>query len=295
MNRKIFTLLSLLFISHISSAQELDTSVVFELEKCQQQNLSSWKHPTGKILEDAEAKIKAVFLCNKTYPVFVADFPYDPMSDETSSFFFSFYDQLLKANAGWPYSIVSDDKFVIHVKPEGTGIALNYDELDERSVPWGVNSFLQEIKDCFNHPDGSVKLQDGLVDFYIDQFCKRRSKVLPVINDAVSQLIGWKMQYLIFQAGTDVNSQSLILVDIMNHSRVFTLNIEGDPKFGGSEIIYFSPLSRKPKESECESQATDITDWKSNQFSVGIAQQKVFDILTGKIHELDQFRCFAMQ
>jgi hypothetical protein len=135
MHRKIFILLC--FISPLSIAGEPDTTLVFELEKCERKNISSWKHPTRTVLEDAEAKIKAVYLCNKTYPVFVADFPYDPMSDETSSFFYSFYDKLLQANASWPYSIISDDKFVIHIKPEGTGIALDYDEFNENIIkPW---------------------------------------------------------------------------------------------------------------------------------------------------------------
>lgn len=137
MRSTILIFLSSFLICSLSIAEDIDTSVVLELEKCQQQNISSWKHPTRKVLEDAEAKIKAVYLCNKTYPVFVADFPYDPMSDETSSFFYSFYDKLLKANANWPYSIISDDKFVIHIKPEGTGIALNYDEFNEDMIkPW---------------------------------------------------------------------------------------------------------------------------------------------------------------
>jgi hypothetical protein len=293
--KKLLTFLSLAFITAFSFADEVDTSVVHSLYKCEHKNLSSWKHATREVLEDQEAKIKAVFLCDKTYPVFVADFLYDPMSDETSSFFFSFYIKLSQANAGLPYSIVSDDKFVIHVKTEGTGLALDYDELGEPEAPWGVNSFLQEEKDCFNYPTGSVKLNEGYVEFYTDRFCERRSKVLPKIDDFVSQLIGWKLQYLIFQAGTDVNSQSLIFVDSQNFSRVFTFNIEGDLVFGGSELLYFEPASRKPKANECQSQSEELAEWKSNRLGIGIAQQKVFDLLTGKVSDLHNFRCFAVQ
>lgn len=292
--KNLLILLSLIFIP-FSFADEVDTSVVHSLYKCEHKNLSSWKHTAREVLEEQEAKIKAVFLCNKTYPVFVADFLYDPMSDETSSFFFSLYDKISKANAGWPYSIISDDKFVIHVKTEGTGLALDYDELGEPEAPWGVNSFLQEEKDCFNYLTGSVKLDEGYVEFYTDRFCERRSKVLPKIDDMVTQLIGWKFQYLIFQAGTDVNSQSLILVDSQKISRVFTFHIEGDVVFGGSELLYFESVSRKPKAGECQSQSDELTEWKSNQLGIGIAQQKVFDLLTGKISELNHFRCFAIQ
>jgi hypothetical protein len=292
--KHLLIILSLIF-TPLSFAEEVDTSVVHSLDQCEHKNLSSWKHETREVLEDQEAKIKAVFLCNKTYPVFVADFLYDPMSDETSSFFFSFYIKLSQANAGLPYSIVSDDKFVIHVKTEGKGLALDYDELGEPEAPWGVNSFLQEIKDCFNYPTGSVKLDEGYVEFYTDQFCERRSKALPKIDDLVSQLVGWKLQYLIFQAGTDVNSQSLILVDSQKLSRVFTFHIEGDVVFGGSELLYFEPLNRERKAGECQSQSTEMDEWKSNQLGIGIAQQKVFDLLTGKISELNEFRCFAAQ
>jgi hypothetical protein len=293
--KKLLTFLSFAFISALSFADEVDTSVVHALYKCEHKNLSNWKHATREILEEQEAKIKAVFLCDKTYPVFVADFLYDPMNDETSSFFFSFYIKLSQANAGLPYSIVSDDKFVIHVKTEGTGLALDYDELGEPEAPWGVKSFLQEEKDCFNYPDGSLKLNKGYVEFYIDQFCSRHSKVIPMINDRVTQLIGWKLQYLIFQAGKDVNNQSLIFVDSQNFSNVFTFNIEGDVTFGGSELLYFEPLNRKPKAGECPSQSAEMDEWKSNKLSVGIAQQKVFDLLTGKVSDLHNFRCFAMQ
>lgn len=122
-------------LSTYSFATEPDTSVVFSLEKCTQKNLEHWQHPTRKLLDKAGANIKAVYLCNKTYPVFVANFPYDPMGD-TASFFNPFYYELLQANAKWPYSIISEDTDVIHVKPEGTGFALDYDELKDEDAIW---------------------------------------------------------------------------------------------------------------------------------------------------------------
>lgn len=142
MKNSIIIFLIGFLLSAYSFATEPDTSVVFSLEKCTQKNLDNWQHPTRKVLDDAGANIKAVYLCNKTYPVFVANFPYDPLGD-TGSFFNTFYYDLLQANAKWPYSIISEDTDVIHIKPEGTGFALDYDELKDEDAIWLLNSKTQ--------------------------------------------------------------------------------------------------------------------------------------------------------
>jgi hypothetical protein len=285
---------SLLIICNLAFART-ETPYVHLLDKCEQKNLSQWQDATRQVLEDAKARLTAVFYCPDKYPIFAASFPYDPMSSQTSSFFYALYDKLLTANNRRAYSIISDGTQVTHVKIEKGEIQLDYEQLAESDTPPGIQKPVVQNENCFSFPTGSVLNEDGHFRFFKDASCKHPLKVMPFHSDFVSAFIGWKMNYLIFQEGTDVNSQTLLLVDMYQYKTLFELHFVDDWQVGGSEILFYSPLDREAKADECSSQAEDIKAWRDHGATIGIAQQKRFDLLTQTISDLDSSYCFPLQ
>jgi hypothetical protein len=263
------------------------------LDQCEQQNLSQWQSPLRDLLEESSVQITTVFYCQE-HPVISARFPYDPLSDQTSSYFHSLFIKLLEANKMQAYSLISDGINVINISFEDDAVSLDYDEINPEP-PLGLGQPLQVAEDCFSFPTGSVSLEEGQPGFFKDQYCQRPSKVRPLIDGHVSALIGWKMNYLIFQEGTDANAQTLLIVDMFSLKRIASLDFVGDWRNGGSEILFYQPLGRDAKAGECPNQAEDIAEWKGEQMAIGIAKEYRFDLLTQKTSELQQNYCFPVQ
>ena len=282
-------ILCLLCISSIAQA----FSGADSLDQCEQKNLSQWQSPLRDLLEESSAKVTAVFYCQEQ-PVISAVFPFDPLSDQTSSYFNPLFIKLLEANQQRAYTIISDGINVINIDWQDDAVNLNYDEINPEP-PLGVNQPLQVSDDCFSVPTGSVSLEDGHPGFFKDKYCQQVSKVRPLIDGHVSALIGWKMNYLIFQEGTDANAQTLILVDMFSLKRIANLDFVGDWRNGGSEILFYQPLGREAKAGECPDQSEDIAEWKSEQMGIGIVKEQRFDLLTQQISPLQQDYCFPIQ
>lgn len=263
------------------------------LDQCEQKNLSQWQSPLRDLLEESSAQITAVFYCQE-HPVISAHFPYDPLSNQTNSYFNSLFIKLLEANRMQAYSIISDDINVINISFKDGAVNLDYDEINPEP-PLGLGHPLEVAKNCFSFPTGSVSLEEGQPGFFKDQYCQHPSKVRPLIDGHVSAFIGWKMNYLIFQEGTDVNAQTLLIVDMFSLKRVASLDFVGDWRNGGSEILFYQPLGRDAKAGECPNQDEEIAEWKGEKMGVGIAKEHKFDLLTQKTSELQQDHCFPVQ
>lgn len=281
-----------IFICNFTFA-EIDISVVHSLDQCEQKNLSQWQSPLRDLLDESSTQITAVFYC-KNHPVISARFPYDPMSDQTSSYFNSLFIKLLEANNWQAVTLISDDINVIGIHKEGDAVSLEYDEINPEP-PLGLNQPLQQSEHCFSFPTGSVSLENEHPAFFKDTYCQHPSKVMPLIEGHISALIGWKMNYLIFQEGTDANAQTLILVDMFSLKRIANLDFVGDWRNGGSEILFYQPLEREAKTGECSTQEEDIAEWKSNKMGIGIAKEHRFDLLNYSITSLSRDFCFPIQ
>lgn len=67
-------------------------------------DISSWNHPVKSVLEKNKVILNKVeLLNNKKLPVFFVEFPYDPNSSETKSYFNKLFIDVLNANGTWDY------------------------------------------------------------------------------------------------------------------------------------------------------------------------------------------------
>lgn len=117
----------------VSSPQSTDLIRRFGND-CQAVDLRTWQHKTRQVLASRkQAHLKWVWLCRKkTYPVFGVDFHYDPRG-QTKDFFYPLYQDLLKANDRWAYSIVDrPDKVIINITRSGkNGFSIDMEELPD--------------------------------------------------------------------------------------------------------------------------------------------------------------------
>ena len=120
------------------SSAAMDEKPGFDLSNrlgkdCRMVDLAAWHHPALKPIGERRAvHLKWVQLCaGDTYPIFGAEFDYDPQG-RTNDFFFPLLIDTLHANQGRPLAFVAiRDRLVMQVRQSGTDeYDFNYAELD---------------------------------------------------------------------------------------------------------------------------------------------------------------------
>lgn len=87
--------------------------------ECKLVEIDRWQHPTKDVLAKEKVALNKIEICqNGKYPIFFADnFPYDPLSNNTSDYFDKLLANLIKANGEWPFMLISiDDKIAFKTK-----------------------------------------------------------------------------------------------------------------------------------------------------------------------------------
>lgn len=123
MNLKPLLFIVTLIASEASWADKIDslekTTLFTSITKdCEPVNLKTWKHPTKEVLSKYKLKLTQLQLCNnKSYPIFYAEFPYDPATKSTNSYFLPLETDMARKNGWNSYSIVdTSNKQMINIK-----------------------------------------------------------------------------------------------------------------------------------------------------------------------------------
>jgi hypothetical protein len=104
---------------------------------CRELDLSTWSHPTRKVMERARVEIQKVELCNDDiYPIFTVALPGEPLVGVNDRFFNKLYAQMGEANGWHSFAFVDSSRGVIvtiDIKARRS-LDINYDEFD---IPQG--------------------------------------------------------------------------------------------------------------------------------------------------------------
>lgn len=123
MKIKLLMLITTMLISasaRSESINSLEKTTLFTsiTNGCESVNLNSWHHPTQEVLIKYKLKLTKLQLCNnKSYPVFYAEFPYDPATKSSNSYFSPLEREMARKNGWNSYSIVdTSNKQMINIK-----------------------------------------------------------------------------------------------------------------------------------------------------------------------------------
>ena len=130
----ILTVLGLSLSVRAASAQNpprLDQTELYtkKARACREVDPETWTHPTRKVLAKRAVILERVQICNNNeYPVFTVRFKYDPRG-RTSDYFYPLYDEMTKANGGWPFSFVDriDGEIISVAKSKDGAINIDYE------------------------------------------------------------------------------------------------------------------------------------------------------------------------
>lgn len=99
-------------------------------------DIKSWNHPVKNVFEKNKIQINKIELKNDSkYAIFYVDFPYDPTSSETKTYFNRVFIDILDANGKWDYALNDErDKLIIliHWDKNNKNMDISYSNIDSK-------------------------------------------------------------------------------------------------------------------------------------------------------------------
>lgn len=100
---------------------------------CRTLDLTTWSHPTRKVMETSRVEIRKVELCNgDVYPIFTVGLPGEPLVRINDAYYNKLHAGMAQANGWHSYAFVDAERGVI-IYVDVTGkrqLALDYEEFD---------------------------------------------------------------------------------------------------------------------------------------------------------------------